>query len=1415
MADNTGVDDGPFQPKSESEAITLTNADAPADSTDPGATVNPFQSSESPPVIPSDPITNPAPDSPQQDFSEPPQCLPQSNAAPVLLVTGETASNGDLDSSEPDTPYPEGQAGSDIVGNSSDSSVSENAKVKADGSVDPSSELTSESNGDRSRQDSGSTEGSRRDGPPTRSRAQPVLDASKLKEKENKNNQFRQQQLSDRQKRIDSIRHKATDHRAEILERKKKQEEEDQARKEAIVRRSRERSDNAREKRRSWSAFGSRDYSSPVPSGGTPRSSRGRSTDRMTERQSPDGSLTLGASKRLSSSVSALHRPVHLVRLGPNEDDWFEVHIPDPRSRRGSSPGNDKNPDSSSTPLPASSSTIPRHHLSSPNLASYPNRDSRSAHSTPTHVSRPLSATKRSNSNSKLDSESGPVGGKPASGTAPAKRGTSPRTSLHGRPPSPRQQSSTPRATPVRAPSPKTAAGQGSTTVDGSKPRPGRVQSPRNLPKQTNGDSSRKPPEGKKTPGQAPPIKKALTPRTDIVKSTVSSPTRTVTAPKSTPKAPATKPATTPKGGPKQAKPAAVKVAVAAAAAPEKPAPEKPAPAKEEVEPETKPKETPRSQSPTISESSSGSAPAANGTASPAAQAPPPAKELTEEERAKQALAERRRQAREKAEREAELEKQRQEQLKREEEERIRREEEERIRQEEEELRLAEEHRKAEEERLKQAIQEKEEKERLEAERKAAEEAEAALRAEEERLRQEDLKRQEEELAEKCRREDEERNARKKRVEEIMKRARRGAQAKDKDDGSENGDSGSESGSATGSERKTNGVNSMLASSSVLNSEKYRNLLFNRNKTELSGDEDEDYEGGQLEGTANGGPANSSSDSDDRDGMELGGGAGPVDLLPGDKPEWSDEEAKQVDGEDFMEVLDSDAGFQGDINVLERGVVMEDDLQEKQELPTEPADGIGVGNGEVSDKGVAKEEDAAEMEGVAREEDVAEVEGVAKEEDVAKMEGVAREEDVAEVEGVAKEEDVAKMEGVAREEDVAEVEGVAREEDVAEVVGVAKERPELKGPAEEPPPPLDDDDVVSDDAVGALGVGKEGAVEQVVANEGTDSKGFTDQPLLDDYGIGKDAVTDEGFVKEEGVVEDVADKETASKVFTEQQPPFDNYGVSSDVVTDEGVVEEGGADTEADSDTFTEQPASKDYGIGSDEISDGVVKEHVAKEEVNSEVVIEQQPRFDDCSVDSDAVADVGVASEEGVVKEDIPVDLTTNGNGNIDPEDQEDISSDDEKSDGSSRNGNELEPPGLTAPPLNNVPASDNNFNNANGETLIDPAPESTELITKKALLDFDDGGGTLDDGGTIEMGQELSPDSASDKLNANLGMMAGFPVGDAPTTLSFSPMGELESNGGQQPQPMAVCLTPEGTTPTCDIHGPCFWHDCLTDVL
>ena len=79
-------------------------------------------------------------------------------------------------------------------------------------------------------------------------------------------------------------------------------------------------------------------------------------------------------------------------------------------------------------------------------------------------------------------------------------------------------------------------------------------------------------PTAKKTPGQAPPIKKALTPRTDIAKSTVSSPTRTTTTPKTT----TAKSSTTPKGFPKQAKPSthqqAKTAAVKAAAASEKPA---------------------------------------------------------------------------------------------------------------------------------------------------------------------------------------------------------------------------------------------------------------------------------------------------------------------------------------------------------------------------------------------------------------------------------------------------------------------------------------------------------------------------------------------------------------------------------------------------------------------------------------------------------------------------------------------------------------------------------------------------------------------------------------------------------------------------------------------------------------------------
>ena len=136
-----------------------------------------------------------------------------------------------------------------------------------------------------------------------------------------------------------------------------------QERKEALARRSRERTENANVKRRSWSAFGSRDAPSPALSASTPR---GRSAERMADRtdrpaRPASASSSLGVNKRLSSSMSTVYRPVHLVRLGPNADDWFEVHLPvkdQEADRRSSSPGTDQ-----------SSQRQPRHHQSSPNLA--------------------------------------------------------------------------------------------------------------------------------------------------------------------------------------------------------------------------------------------------------------------------------------------------------------------------------------------------------------------------------------------------------------------------------------------------------------------------------------------------------------------------------------------------------------------------------------------------------------------------------------------------------------------------------------------------------------------------------------------------------------------------------------------------------------------------------------------------------------------------------------------------------------------------------------------------------------------------------------------------------------------------------------------------------------------------------------
>lgn len=142
------------------------------------------------------------------------------------------------------------------------------------------------------------------------------------------------------------------------------------------------------------------------------------------------------------------------------------------------------------------------------------------------------------------------------------------------------------------------------------------------------------------------------------------------------------------------------------------------------------------------------------------------------EDEAKAALAERRRFAREEAERQAQLEKQRLEeerqmQLK------LQAEEEERQRQFElEALRLVEEQRRAEQERLEKAIEEAQKRELEERARKEAEEKARIEREEQEQKAREELERQKIEVAERLKREEKEREERRKRVEAIMSRTR-------------------------------------------------------------------------------------------------------------------------------------------------------------------------------------------------------------------------------------------------------------------------------------------------------------------------------------------------------------------------------------------------------------------------------------------------------------------------------------------------------------------------------------------------------------------------------------------------------------------------------------------------------------------
>nr|XP_054753466.1 MAP7 domain-containing protein 1-like [Lytechinus pictus] len=489
-------------------------------------------------------------------------------------------------------------------------------------------------------------------------------------------------------------------------------------------------------------------------------------------------------------------------------------------------------------------------------------RDTKSSHSTPTHGPRPSPAAvterlSRPKPGMKSPSSSTTNLSTP-SPSSTSKRAPSPRTV--GRPQSPRQR------TPLSARSSNASNASNDSQTSAGSNTPKRAPSPRTTTRDKSSDShsSGKTPSNKSTSSNPPPIKKALTPSAGVVKPTPTKPGQT-TRPKSSTPAKKDSPTTPgPVDKPKATltdKPKAPPADKPKATPAEKP---KPAPAAAKASPAPA---APAAEKPKASEAKQNGSDNGDKT------------ELTAEERAKQALAERRRQAREKAEREAELEKQRQEQLRIEEEERKKKAEEERLKAEQEALRLAEELRLADLERQR---QEEEDRMREMAEEKQRQEEEERMREEEEKKKQEEMakkeeerKKQEEELAAKHKKEEEERDARRKRVDEIMKRARRGAQ--NKDDSSQPGSPDSEK--STDSQGKTNGINS----SSILLNDKYRNLLSgNRNigSNPVSGDEDSSEDLiDQVEGGRKGSDAAAISDAPGS--AEETVGATDVDLIGG------------------------------------------------------------------------------------------------------------------------------------------------------------------------------------------------------------------------------------------------------------------------------------------------------------------------------------------------------------------------------------------------------------------------------------------------------------------------------------------------------------------------------------------------------
>ncbi|XP_072019440.1 uncharacterized protein [Amphiura filiformis] len=202
----------------------------------------------------------------------------------------------------------------------------------------------------------------------------------------------------------------------------------------------------------------------------------------------PASASSLGVNKRLSSSMSTVYRPVHLVRLGPNQDDWFEVHLPVKEhtevDRRSSSPAN-----------------AAKRRM----RALYTPRDIKSAQSTPTHTPRP----QRTSPNTRTS---------PAKTTDDIKKTEKKEnTTRSNRPPSPRQR-------PVSPAAPKGRTGRGDTADGPARKTPARSPSPRTYGSRQSDDKKPRTP-GNKSQSQPPPIKKALTPT-----AAANSPSRTISS---------------------------------------------------------------------------------------------------------------------------------------------------------------------------------------------------------------------------------------------------------------------------------------------------------------------------------------------------------------------------------------------------------------------------------------------------------------------------------------------------------------------------------------------------------------------------------------------------------------------------------------------------------------------------------------------------------------------------------------------------------------------------------------------------------------------------------------------------------------------------------------------------------------------